>query len=128
MRCCPETISSTGSRATSTMTWRKSCELGGSAPAFLDVNILELIAHQFADARCAVDMRDNLHDEIGFGQASHRLLFVGHAMLVTHRGERTERPTVVQLTDDHIAFVAILGCASFFGKPHNSRPPAIGAW
>src|SRR5690348_8523515 len=43
---------------------REQAERGGSGPGFLQRDVLELETHQLADAGAAVDMRDDLQDEV----------------------------------------------------------------
>ena len=60
-----ETTSSTGSSATGASAWRDSCSAAGPVQAPFSVDVLEVVLDQLADARRAVDVRDDLEQKLG---------------------------------------------------------------
>jgi hypothetical protein len=74
-------------------------QLGRRAPGFLEDDVLEAIAHQLADARNGIDVRDDLQQEVRLAQALQHRLLVRRAVLVAERAERAQRLAIVQGAD-----------------------------
>src|SRR5438874_3392999 len=78
---------------------------GRPGPGPLYGDVLHVIPHQLADARRAVDMRDDLDHEVGAGERLQKRRRVELAVLETHcRGDAQHR-SIMQGTDDDIAFM-----------------------
>src|SRR5215471_5166671 len=97
----------------------------GPCPLYGDV--FHIIPHQLADARCAVDMRNDLGYEIGPGQRLQQRRGIDLTMLEAHCRADAQHRSVVQSETIASPSCEIFGLASFFGKPQISRPPATGA-
>src|SRR5262245_64127424 len=67
---------------------RQSCR---ASPGALQHDVLEMIFHELAHARAAVDVRDDLEQEIWYGERDLDGVQVGLAVLVAHRAGRNVR-------------------------------------
>src|SRR6516164_11775601 len=78
---------------------RQSC---GAGPGALERNILEIIFHELAHARAAVDVRDDLQQEIRHRERGFDRIQVGLTVLVAHRARRNAKRSVIQRADERI--------------------------
>ena len=62
---------------------------GGARPRPLDGQVFQEVADEFADARRAVDMRNDLQQVIGRGQRRQDRVVRKRSVLVAHRAEAT---------------------------------------
>ncbi|ENN84967.1 hypothetical protein RHSP_58650 [Rhizobium freirei PRF 81] len=84
---------------------RAEIERRRRSPGFLDGDIGEVIAHQLADPRRGIDMRNDLDQEIRLRQRGQKRPLIDGLVLVTHRSRRAEDAAVMQRADDDFTFV-----------------------
>src|SRR3979411_2464379 len=93
--CAPERTSSTGRSAIGASACGKSTSDAG-LPGTLYRNVLATVADELADPRGAIDVRNDLQQEIGSRQISEHPICRQRAMLVTHGRDCDPHRTVVQ--------------------------------
>src|ERR1700730_15579022 len=91
-------------------------------PGSLHRDVFHVIAHQLADPRRAVDMRDDLDHEVRSGQRLQQRRGIQLAMLETHRGGDAQHRAVVQGTDHNVAFMRHLRAPQLFGEAPDLAP------
>ena len=89
---------------------------GGAGPGALHRDVLAVVAHQFADARRAVDVRDDLDHEVRPRQALQDRRRIELAVLVAHCRRHAEHRAVMQRADESLAFVRDLRTGQLLGK------------
>src|SRR5258705_489042 len=75
---------------------REQAERRGAGPCLFQHDILKVEAHQFADPRRAIDMRDDFQNEIRRLHALQHGVMIDGTMLVAHGGRGAEHRTVMQ--------------------------------
>src|SRR5215471_11215228 len=78
---------------------RQGC---GAGPGALERNVLQIIFHELAHARAAVDVRDDLQQEIRQRERGFDGLQVGLAVLIAHRAGRDPKRSVIERADERI--------------------------
>src|SRR6202011_4434011 len=78
---------------------RRQMERRRPGPRALERDILEMIFDQFADAWRAVDMRNDLEQEVRRRERSSDVRQIGLAVLVAHRASGNPNGSVIQGTD-----------------------------
>ncbi len=89
---------------------------GRACPRALQRHVLAVVADQLADARRAIDVRDDLDHEGGLGQALQDRRWIDLAMLVAHGRGDAEHRAVVQGAEQRLALVAHLGRGELLGE------------
>src|SRR5262249_40387618 len=74
----------------------------GASPGALQGDVLEIIFHELAHTQAAVDVRDDLEQEIWYGERGLDGVEVGLAVLVAHRAGRNPKRSVIQRADERI--------------------------
>src|SRR5260370_31955922 len=80
---------------------RQGC---GAGPYSLQNDVLEMIFDELADARGAVDVRNNLQQEIRCLKQSHGMRQVGSAVLKPHCAGRNPKRSVIEGADKRVDF------------------------
>jgi hypothetical protein len=106
---------------------RVEFERTGPRPCTMDVDILETVFNQFANARAAVDMWNDLEQEVGFGKRGQNRRRIGGFVLGTHGACGYPHRPVVEGTHECVYLGAKRWLRELLGKPQSSRPAAIGA-
>src|SRR5215467_4030181 len=75
-----------------------------------------MIAHEFADPRAAVDMRDDLQDEVRSLHPLQDRVVIDRPMLVAHGGADAEHRAIMQRADEHVALDLDLWPRKLFRK------------
>src|SRR5712692_8089657 len=101
---------------------RVKVERSRPGPCALHVDILAMVAHQLADARSAVDMRDDLEQEIRRGEFSRLSRGVEGAMLVAHGAGRNPNRAVVEGADQRVDLDGELRLRQLLGKAPQLAP------
>src|SRR6202022_3950414 len=83
---------------------RRQMERRRPGPRAFDRDVLEMIFDQFADAWRAVDMRNDLEQEVRRRKRSPDLRQIGLAVLVAHRASGNPNGSVIQGTDQRVDF------------------------
>src|SRR6476619_8421188 len=83
---------------------RRQMERRRPGPRAPDRDILEMIFDQFADAWRAVDMRNDLEQEVRRRKRSSDLRQIGFAVFVAHRASGNPNGSVIQGTDQRVDF------------------------
>src|SRR6478672_8384159 len=83
---------------------RRQMERRRPGPRAPDRDILEVVFDQFADAWRAVDMRNDLEQEVRCRKRSSDLRQIGLAVFVTHRAGSNPNGSVIQGTDQRVDF------------------------
>src|SRR5262245_24741686 len=91
-------------------------------PRALDRDVLEAILDQLADARAAVDMRDDLQQEIRRGERRLGRRKIGLFVLVSHRRGRDPHRTIIQGADQHVDLRAQAGIGQLLRKAPQLAP------
>src|SRR5499427_116405 len=78
---------------------RQSC---GAGPGTLQRNVLQMIFHELAHARRAVDVGDDLQQEIRHRERGLDGVQVGLAVLITHRAGRDPKRSVIQCANERV--------------------------
>src|SRR5215471_2684318 len=86
------------------------------APRALERYILQVIADQFADARAAIDVRDDLDHETRFCEALQQGLRIELVMLVSHGRRHAEHRAEMQGAHQGFALVRDLRRGKLLGK------------
>ena len=73
-------------------------ERGRRGPGAFDGDVLEVVFDKLADARRTVDMRDDLQQEVRYGERRLHHLQVHAVMLVAHRSRSDAHRAIVQRT------------------------------
>src|ERR1700737_1087716 len=80
----------------------------GAPPRPLERHILQVVAHQLADARPAIDVRNDLDHEVRFGKAFEQGLAIDLMVFVAHRRRDTEHRAIMQRTHESLVLVRYL--------------------
>ena len=83
---------------------RRQMQRRRPGPRALYRDILEMIFDQFADAWRAVDMRNDLEEEVRRRKRSSDLRQIGFAVFVAHRAGGNPNGAVIQGTDQRVDF------------------------
>src|SRR5690348_17801386 len=73
-----------------------------SGPGAFQHHVLEAVFDELANARAAIDMRDDLQEEIWRGQTVLHGREIGAAMLVAHGAGRDAHLTVIERADQRV--------------------------
>src|SRR5258707_12329793 len=95
---------------------RVKVERSRPGPCALHGDILAMVAHQLADARSAVDLRDDLEQEIRRGEFSRLSRGVEGAMLVAHVAGRIRNLAVVVVADQLVDLDGALRLRQLLGN------------
>src|SRR5262245_33757443 len=87
-----------------------------TTPRTLYRDVFHVIAHQFADPRRAVDMRDDLDHEVRPSQCLHEHRLIDLAMLEAHCRRDAQHRTVAQGAHNGVAFMRHLRARQLFRK------------
>src|SRR5581483_7090043 len=82
---------------------REQAERGGAGPGLLQGDVLEMVAHELADPRAAVDMGNDLENEVRHLHALQHRVVIDLVMLVAHGAGGAEHGAVMQRADQHVA-------------------------
>src|ERR1700704_2476501 len=93
-----------------------------TGPRALDRDVLEMVLDQFANARAAVDMRDDLQEEIRRGERRLGGRQIGLFVLVAHRPGRDPHRPVIQGADQHVDLRAQAGTGQLLRKAPQLAP------
>src|SRR5215831_15683351 len=109
---------------------RGQCQSRGAGPGALQRNVLEMVFHELAHARAAVDVGDDLQQEIRQRERGFDGLQVGLAVLITHRTGRDPKRSVVQCANERIDLGLQLRVGELLGKspefaPAGDRPLVV---
>src|ERR1700720_1770120 len=80
----------------------------GTPPRTLERHILQVVAHQLADARPAIDVRNDLDHEVRLGKAFEQGLVIDLMMFVAHRRRDAEHRAIMQRTHESLVLVRYL--------------------
>src|SRR5262245_25461828 len=102
----------------------------GTGPGALQRYVLKLIFHELAHARPAVDVRDDLEQEIRQRHRGFDGVEVGLAVLITHGSGRDPKRSVIQRADKRIDLGLQLGVGELLWKspefaPASDRTPVV---
>src|SRR5262245_14144393 len=106
---------------------REQGELSRSGPCSLQIDIGEIVLDQLADACRAIDVRNNLEQEIGRQQRSFHRCEIGLLVLVSHSANGNRQRSVVQPADQFVDFrlqrrlCELLGKAPEFASAGDGR-------
>ena len=117
-----DTTSSTGRSATGASAWACRVQRGRSAPGALQRHVLQVVAHQLADARRAIDMRDDLEQEVRRLSEASTGVMVERAVLVAHGGGGDAHRPVVQRADQRVGLDAQRRVGELLGKAPDLAP------
>ena len=93
--CVAETTSRTGSSATGASACDQRFRDAGPVQAPSQIDVLQVILHELADARRAVDMGHDLEEEVRLGERALHAREVDCSVLVAHgRGRDTDGAVV----------------------------------
>src|SRR5450631_1394581 len=95
---------------------RRQMERRRPGPRALYRDVLEMIFDQFADAWRAVDMRNDLEQEVRRRKRSPDLRQIGLAVFVTHRASGNPNGSVIQGTDQRVDLSPQRRQCQFLGK------------
>src|SRR5271169_4865744 len=93
-----------------------------AGPGALNRHVLEVIAHQLADARRAIDVRDDLDHERWPGEGLLQRRRVDLAMLVAHGRADAQHRAVMQGANHGLAFMRDLRAGELLRKPPDFAP------
>src|SRR5580704_8643182 len=93
-----------------------------AGPDALHRDVFHVVAHQLADPRRAVDMRDDLEHEVRPGERLQQRRRVELAMLETHRCGDAQHRAVVQGADHDIALMRDLGARQLLRETPDLAP------
>jgi hypothetical protein len=95
---------------------RRQMERRRPGPRALYRDILEMVFDQFADAWPAVEMRNDLEQEVRRRKRSPDLRQIGLAMFIAHRAGGNPNGSVIQGTDQRVDFSPQRRLCQFLGK------------
>ncbi|VBG07306.1 Uncharacterised protein [Burkholderia pseudomallei] len=81
---------------------RRELQRRGARPRALHLDVLQVIAHELAHARRAVDVRDDFQQEVRAGEALCLLFEIELLVLVAHRARRDAHGAVVERAEQRI--------------------------
>src|SRR5713226_862031 len=87
-----------------------------SGPRALQQDVLEMIANQLANARRAVDVRDDLEEEARLVERPHDRGVVELAVLEAHRAGRDPDASIVQRSDQSVPIDFQIRTCKLLGK------------
>src|SRR5215831_20323736 len=82
---------------------RKQAKRGRAGPGLLQGNILQMIAHEFANPRAAIDMRNDLQNEVRDLHPFLDAVVLDIPVLVAHGAAGAEYRAIMQRADQHVA-------------------------
>src|SRR5262249_13607714 len=94
----------------------------GTGPGALQCNVLEMILHELAHPRAAVDVRDDLQQEIREVERGFDGLQVGLAVLIAHRAGRDPKRSVVQRANERVDLGLQFWVGELLGKSPEFTP------
>src|SRR5271170_870407 len=95
---------------------RPKVQGGWTGPGPLEIDVFQIIFDEFADARRAVDMGNDLEQEGWFRKRGVHGRKVGGAVLITHGGGCNADGAVVERTDQRVDLRAESGTRQLFWK------------
>src|SRR5215475_700541 len=105
---------------------REQGELGRPGPRSLQIDIGEIVLDQLADACRAVDVRNDLEQEIGRQQGSFYGCEIRLLVLVSHRADGDRQGSVVQPADQRVDFRLQRRLRELLGKAPELAPAGDG--
>ena len=116
-----ETTSSTGSSATGASACDQRFRAAGPVQAPLQIDFLQVVLDELADARRAVDMRDDFEEEVRFGERGLHAREVGGSMLVAHCAGRDADRAVVERAHQGVRLRSERWTCELLGKAPQAR-------
>src|SRR5215813_7662621 len=91
-------------------------ESGRAGPGALYLDVLEIVFHQLADARIAVDVGNDLQQEVRRRERRLDRLQIGTAVLVAHGRRRHPHRPVVEGAHERVDLGAQAGAGELLGE------------